>query len=209
MKYLQLFEAYTGILPTRILKKVYHVGEMDKSKKADLSYEGSGLSVSLHPKEWSKIARLGGEVHTLTKDNGTFVDFHKLKENQKQGIIEWGFQNELVTESDVYRYTFYDDDDEECYMDFDSFEQAMYEADDDEESITVIEGGIKATEKLIRLSEQKSIGLSETFSHLATVYIEKETDYDGVWWNDVLDVHNYSAPRGVIFIHKIKLWNIQ
>jgi hypothetical protein len=40
-----------------------------------------------------------------------------------------------------------------------------------------------------------------------TVYAE-EHGYDGVWWNDRLDVQNYSAPRGVIVPSKIKSWTV-
>lgn len=42
-------ESLEFILPTKRLKKVYHVGEMDLNKKSKNSLEGSGLSISLHP----------------------------------------------------------------------------------------------------------------------------------------------------------------
>jgi len=42
-------------LPIKKLNKVYHVGTMDITKKSFDSYEGSGLSISLHPEEWKKI----------------------------------------------------------------------------------------------------------------------------------------------------------
>jgi len=45
--------------------KIYHVGKLDSGKRAkpDQSLEGSGVSVSLNPNAWRKIARLSGDVY--------------------------------------------------------------------------------------------------------------------------------------------------
>jgi len=43
---------------------------------------------------------------------------------------------------------------------------------------------------------------------LLTIFVEKTTNYDGIWWNDKLDVSKYSAARGVIFNSKLNNWKI-
>ena len=59
------------------------------------------------------------------------------------------------------------------------------------------------------MSLQKSIDIDSTFDILLTVYLENNTEYDGIWWEEELDVLKYSAPRGVIFNSKLKTWDIK
>lgn len=35
-----------------------------------------------------------------------------------------------------------------------------------------------------------------------------ETNYDGVYWHDDLDIYSYSAPRGVIVLSKLDSWSM-
>ena len=78
-------------LPTKKISSVFHVGDMNISNKSDFSLEGSGLSVSLHPDAWVKIAKLGGrDIYVLTNNNGIFVDAYKINKKQKDSIISWG-----------------------------------------------------------------------------------------------------------------------
>ena len=65
----------------RDLSKVCHLGFLDTEAPAKLdrrsgnSLEGSGLSVSVTPMAWRKIARLGGsDSYILTKESPRFAD---------------------------------------------------------------------------------------------------------------------------------------
>lgn len=198
-------ESLEFILPTKRLKKVYHVGDIDLNKKSKNSLEGSGLSISLHPEAWKQISETTyGDTHTLLNDNGIFLDYYKLKASQKNEIINWGVDNGYVELKETYR-VYYDDG---SYVEFEDYEKAKYEAGDEYKLKSNKKGGLIPTEKLRIETHQQKIDILQSFDLLLTVYTEKNTNFDGVWWNDRLDVYENSAPRGVIFNSKLKNWKI-
>lgn len=192
-------------LPLKTIKNVFHVGTMDIGKKSEYSFEGSGLSVSNNPDEWRKIAKLGGDLYSLSKLNGVFVDVHEISNNQITNIISWGIKNGYVLQEKTYKVRILDEEGEEGYMEFPTYGEAKKETYDDEDVIINTEG-IKPTDKLKKETRQARIAPNQSLELLLTIYIEKNTDYDGIWWEDTLDVSRYSAPRGVIFNSKISEW---
>ena len=79
-------ESLEFILPTKRLKKVYHVGDIDLNKKSKNSLEGSGLSISLHPEAWKQISETTyGDTHILLNDNGIFLDYYE--NSAPRGVI--------------------------------------------------------------------------------------------------------------------------
>lgn len=66
----------------------------------------------------------------------------------------------------------------------------------------------KATEKLKDISlvnvDEGKYAEEQNF----LLHLEKYTDYDGVYWDEELDVLGLTAPRGVIFNSKINSFNI-
>jgi len=195
-------------LPIKNLKRVYHVGDMDINSKSDFSLEGSGLSVSVNPEEWRKIAQLGGRsLYELTKPNGMFVNAYRLKKAQRQDIIQWGVTNNYVTLTDTYRVYQYDEEGRRSYMEFPTYEKAQAQVDDPKD-IKISKTGLLPTNKLNSETKQSKIDPTQTYDLLFTIFVEKTTNYDGIWWNDVLDVYDYSAPRGVIFNSKLGEWKI-
>jgi hypothetical protein len=204
------FKNYT--LPIKKIRKVFHVGEMDIKNKSTFSLEGSGLSVSINPEEWRKIAQLGDrELYLLTNTNGVFADGNKLNKQQKNIIISWGLKNGYILQKETYKVCWYDDEIEcDVYMEFPTYDEAKEEAGDAEDgkTIEVNKSGVLPTSKLISSSMQGRIEPSQTFDLLLTIFIEKTTNYDGIWWNDKLNVMKNSAPRGVIFNSKLNNWKI-
>lgn len=79
-----------GALPvTPRFRVVAHVGSLDQPRAPrGRSFEGGGLSVSLHPKAWTSIAKLGGqETWVLRKDAPAFFEVpHPVPEE----ILAWG-----------------------------------------------------------------------------------------------------------------------
>jgi hypothetical protein len=199
-------------LPIKKISKVFHVGEMDIKNKSKFSLEGSGLSVSINPDEWRKIAQLGDrELYLLTNPNGVFVDGNKLNKQQKTNVISWGLENGYISQKETYKVCWYDDEmEDDVCMEFPTYDEAKEEAGDEEDgkTIEVNKGGMLPTSKLISTSMQGRIEPSQTFDLLLTIFLEKTTNYDGIWWNDKLDVVKYSAPRGVIFNSKLNNWKI-
>lgn len=194
--------------PIVIKDSVFHVGTMNPEHKGTSSYEGSGLSVSLHPNEWRKIARLGGDLFELSKKQGQFLDYHALTEEQQNQMLEWGIQNNYVKETTLYYYDWYDD---EWDMEF------TYQSENKEEVEQEAEGeydvfskqGYVATTKLLTASKQSDIAPGNVLEIITTIYAEIELEIDGVWWNDLYDVYRLSCPRGVIFVSRLENWMIK
>ena len=114
------------------------------------------------------------------------------------------FEDDLALAGDALA----DEIEDELCMFFDNKNDAIDEAGDYGVDI-IIDKGYKATNKLKQMSLQKSIGIDNTFDILLTVYLDNNTEYDGIWWEEELDVLKYSAPRGVIFNSKLKTWDIK
>lgn len=191
---------------------LYHVGSMDSAKKGRGSYEGAGLSVSLHPATWCEIAPLGERLFKLTKDNNQFLDYHDLGDEGYRTMVAWGIAHGYIEDSVVFRVPVYDSESDEWrYMTLLTREEAEYEKaewDDDgnEPRIEEVHSQI-GTAKLRDQCRQIKIDL-DPHQLLATIWADAALGLDGVWFADNLDPLNLSAPRGVIFIDRLAEWDI-
>jgi len=185
---------------------VFHVGELDISKKRKFSYEtGLGISVSEHPMEWAEIAELSGNVYKFTAPQGVFLDVYKLTESDMDLITRWGISNKLIKISSIYYFTYYDSESESMMkMEFESKRKATDNAEGEKVRKKI---GMVATQKFHRLIGWKIDQL--LVKDYLIVYFAHAMDIDGVWFNDKLDVANYSAPRGMIFDDKLLRWRIE
>lgn len=198
--------------PTISFKELFHVGTMDVNDKEHGSLEGNGLSVSLCPHEWRRITSLKGDLYALKKENNMFLNFHKLKQKQKEIIIQYGINEEYIEPCKIYRVYFCDENSDDVYFSFDNYDKAKREAeaedpDDYENSIKAV-NGYKANDKM----KERVLNKCEpnlVLDLLSTIYTEDVLKLDGVYWDDDLDVYNYSAPRGVINLTNLKNWNIK
>ena len=131
-----------------------------------------------------------------------------MNKTAKSEIQQWAVKSGLLEPSIVYRVSYYDDElDSEVYSDYDSYGQAKIEADD-ESDIKKIAGSYKPTDKLKTLTKNPRMTPTSVLDYVLPLYAE-ELGYDGVWWQDTLDIGKFSAPRGVIVPSKIATWNIQ
>ena len=196
-------------LPTKSFKELYHVGSLDPSKKRMGSYEGAGLSVSTHPNAWRKIARgmVVGDTYVVTKPNNVFLNASKLTKALKREIADWGISQQLIKQTIVYRVSYYDDElESEVYSDYASLKDAKEEAGDELEIKKL--SGYEPTQKLKTLAHNNYITPTGILDYVLPIYAEAN-GYDGVWWQDKLDVSKYSAPRGVIVPSKVSSWNFE
>lgn len=202
--------------PLARLSEVTHIGTLnpaDKGVRGD-SYEGTGLSFSLHPEEWETIARLGGAPWWTTDVSSCrLLDGHELIENWGPALAAWGEANGWLDRTVMYRIEWFDDEvDGNVSMLCASREEALAELEFcgdgglDEDAITVVDPCWVATSKLDvamgRAPRQKSQGDANILQDVATVWA-KEQGLDGVWWEDELNVQSLSAPRGVVFEHVV------
>lgn len=204
---------------------LYHVGTADIKNKSKNSYEGNGLSVSICPSAWCKIAKIGSsDVWALKKSNMRLLDYYSLKDDVLDKITNWGIENEYLEEVYVrYVYEYFDEELDRtvavlCY-DFKSAleetcEETQYESYEDyllnveaEHRDIYPYKTYKATEKLRAKSlidiPEGDMSKEQNF----LIYIEENTDYDGVYWDDKFDILGLSAPRGVIFNSKIETFH--
>lgn len=192
------------MLKTISMPCVYHVGTLKAEDKSDFSYEGDGLSVSLHPSEWSRIASLAGKVFVLENKKGLFADYYAF---DSKTVDEWGLANGYIEPCTLWRYWFEDDCGQERYIDFTSLEEALEESDCLPEDIEEVQG-FTPTEKM-----KTDLGVVTNHAlyheHLFVMMIgNKYPHIDGVWFNDDLDINALSAPRGTIFKHSLKRWSV-
>lgn len=191
--------------PILQIQKIYHVGTLNINDKSNNSYEGSGLSVSNCPSSWRKINPFSkGKTFLLEKNNGMFLNRHSLNEEHIEAIYTWGVENGYVEEKLLYQVeTYYDDLQQSYYSNYETYKEALIEADDNSEAITKINGYISTKKLEEETMNSKSL---DPLDLLITVYSDIVLNLDGVWWNDVLDIYCLSAPRGVIFREKLSQW---
>lgn len=212
MNFYSLFEAVSHVddtgFPLTSFKELYHVGAFDISQRQTHNYEGDGLSVSTEPEAWIRINRGGtsGDTWRLTKSGNKFLDWHEMTDAHHAVINEWAVDNGYAESSTVYHVTWFDDEaDEERFSEFSTLSAAEEFADEDETEdpyykVSKHENEITATTKL-----EKRMG-AKTGQLFSVAYVEDVLDLDGVYWYDLLDVANLSAPRGVIVPSKVDSW---
>lgn len=202
-------------VPTVARTRVFHVGTLNASQKGvqGSSQEGNGLSISLHPQEWTRIAKLGsGTTFKLTRKGGRFLDFHKMGTVDKSALAHWGLQKGFSVQKQGWKLSWDDcESGEQHYRLMDTEAAALSEF----EFIRDEDKGARLEPVLIHAltpSAVERLGFTvdaiSTLDMLATFWVEDDTALDGVWWNDILDPWALSAPRGVICKSRIGDWNV-
>lgn len=196
--------------PTLTIEEVTHIGtfqEQDKGIRGS-SLEGHGLSVSINPEDWQRIAQLGGlPWWRLTNSRTQFLSAHDLSNKQREAIKQWGLTQGLVTAERNWRLTFYDSEQEDyCSTLFTSHDEALSERKFMGEEETKL-GHVAVIKGTAYLKER--IGMSsdgDAFDHLLCVYVEDECPgLQGIWWDD--EAGYWSAPRGVILPRCVANWS--
>lgn len=201
-------------LPVLRKREVWHVGDLSKARRrVSSSLEGSGLSVSEYPEEWTQIARLGGyTTYVLRRRDGqpgVFVNMLRL--GQQRVALEQLASNEgLLKPARRWRFCWWDEDEVERCSIYATRAEAEYERGDEYrdgrvEPVEIFVG----TAKLDVLWDMYFTSpLDDTLaSEFATLLLLERTGlYDGAWWNEILDPLGLSAPRGVIFQIRLHEW---
>lgn len=196
-------------VPVRRFSRLYHVGSLNPADKGrnGPSHEGHGLSVSTRPDAWEQICKLGGQPwHRLTNDGGRFIDAHEIPGAAMAAIESWAIESGLLAPATRWRVEWFDDErDGTCYMLCKSAAEAATESD--ELGGTVAE--VRVNVATAALSERMGFEVDDLAApSLALVcWCEDQTDFDGIWWEDDLDVFALSAPRGVILPRALSAWS--
>lgn len=202
-------------LRLRQMPHVVHLGAWPQSPLAGrrpASLEGIGLSVSLHPEAWRRIARLGGlpELHLTRRDGrpGCFADGYAALPAARR----WGLASGLLTRQTAWEARHWDDEWEaEMVSRHPSRQAALGEAYDP--------GSVRAVRVLVpsgalalrllrhfgRLDALSPVGEAELVNRFV---LASEPSADGVWWEDKLDPARLSAPRGLILPERLAAWQV-
>lgn len=194
--------------PQRLIGNLYHVGTMDITKKSKFSHEGNGLSVSNCPDAWRRITEglTHGKTFMLRKRGMKLLDFYMLTAEEKAEIQRWAVSNGYVEEATLYKSITLDEFGEEFFSLYESYEEALTEADDEEERVQPVDG-LLPTQKM-KDASMVHIELLQVRDFITTLYAEQVLDYDGIYWDELLDEGVYSAPRGVIFNSKLPSFTV-
>lgn len=211
MRYFDLMEAASSF-PTKRFAELFHVGTLNAAHKRIGSYEGAGLSVSLHPEEWREIAELEGAVWRCQRAGNRFLDYVRLSKAQWAVIGDWAVAQGLATRNTIWRVDYHDEEaGEDRFYRFTDRKQATEEAEHLNASRPkAIRGQLVATSALLQRMKQgehiDSSHVAKTNDLLAIAYAEDVMQIDGVWWNERLSY--LSAPRGVIVPSMIPKWQL-
>jgi hypothetical protein len=192
-------------LPTLSHDYVFHIGTLDPAQAHWHSYEGAGVSVSLCPAVWDRIAELPeASWWRLERAGARFLDRHALDGRTRQAIADWGVRRGLAESRHGVRIDF------DYEYEFSGVERCVLYCATRAEALEEIEqeeldnAEISLASWLVALPALGarcgvSIGQAgDCFDYLLPVWVEDCTDFDGVWWEDDFDPEGLSAPRGVI-----------
>lgn len=200
--------------PLLSIDMVRHVGDMDPASKRTGSYEGAGLSVSLHPRAWRTIARglVSGRTWTLRRQGGRFLDAHALRPAMRRAILAWGVAQGYCSLVPLWRFSYYDDElESRVSQTFASLAEAKDESYDGEMGRVRRISGHASTPLLDQAAMQgsPSFGDRSVLDLLLPIWAGREHGLDGVWWSDRLSVVTHSAPRGVILTDALASWSVE
>lgn len=198
------------------ISPVYHVGDLGGERETPYtSYEGRGVSISIHPTAWEEIIRSDGtstherlKTYKITNPDAEFyyIDPEAPLDVERQ----WCVENEYVEPARGHKVTYENGTGETAYMEFLSEETAQMEAEARHGEIAeteILTLGPSGVEYWLDAFRQAPEGADPILiAALTPVWYAQENGYDGVWWDEKYDPANYSAPRGVIFQPKLDSW---
>lgn len=197
--------------------RLWHVGTGDPTHKGGSSYEGDGLSVSRHPADWARIARLGGRVHEVVAGGGGPTVMVYAHEVDAVAAMEAARALGWVRPVTVWVATVEDEDGEPTTFDLATEEEAVEEvadaldldpdhpADAREIASRVSREAAWAPEPVVLPSRTDANGMS-ALDHVllhALAVRPSLSHVDGVWWEDRYDPVGLSAPRGTVHVERL------
>lgn len=199
-------------LPMVEKNAVWHVGNPGSWTKTNGDFEGPLFSVSVNPREWSKIARLGaGEVWKIERAAPLrLVDVLRIKRKDSRLHMDWAREEGLVEKVRGWEVQVYDEEGEIFgVMFFDTLEEARISAEQGVDPKPVQRWGMSAPlltfwNQRCRLGEGDVLP-SPLLTETAVLCLLAETaaflgsgEVDGLWWEEKLSPYEYSAPRGAL-----------
>jgi len=196
---------------------VFHVGQLDPSDRAaqgKSSMEAFCVSVSEHPDDWRRIARLGAApTWELSRPGAKWLDVLALSKEQEAEIAQWGIERGLARNADIWRAWLSDEEGAPFYLSCASEDLAEQEADaeNDEDGpgpdgcyVDHIKGLCLTEDGMARL--ERWCDPMDGLGGLVILYAREvidDPDVVGLWWNETHDPARLSCPRGAVLPEKL------
>lgn len=197
-----------------------HVGTMRPQDKGNNSHEGHGLSVSECPDSWVQIARLGAYPWwTLARgeaDEAKFLNWNRTSAWAKQLILKWA-QDQHLAEPILVKVLSYLDTERGQRRDLTfadaaearvEFEGMMEESPESAPALADAQMWALTPAARDHLRRVKTDPL-ETPELATLLWLERETELDGMYWDDIDDPATLSAPKAVILPARLSRWTAQ
>lgn len=207
--------------PVHSFDRVAHIGTWPnapaaRSPRSGASYEGIGLSVSQHPEAWEHIAKLGGfPTRWLVRRDGKpgqFVDGHVVH----APALAWARSQGWIVDRPAWEVCWEDDELERqvCFQLLDyaeALEEAAERAESEPRQISL---PLPAGKLLKRLNDfygpQRDDQHPAFEGELVNRWVATQhPEFDGVWWDNILDPVTLTAPAGLILPERLSAWRVQ
>lgn len=199
-------------------KTLYRIGPVRDRPILTQGMEGPTLPVSACPLAWRAIARLGGNaLYRLTRRDGApfaLADMDDLLHQYGTEITREARDDGLIAPRTAWRYWFVDEDEEWRYGLADTQEQALEELDEDANApegpdgrmLVEPEEGWQGTDRLVAQTQAPAACRDHALEVVAGLWLQKygANIWDGVHWDERLDVAALSAPRAGLFYPTIR-----
>ena len=191
-------------IPILAIPQVWHVGTYPEPPPAgprQLSQEGLGLSVSIHPQAWAQIAGLGDRFVRLTRRDGQpgqFLDAHRARAQ----VEAWALESGLALSGVVWRVS-----------GFDYLTETAARREHPHGRRVLVSVPLPAPAFARQLAERYApvtadqphmVFDGEMFNRFAA----GQPALDGVWWANRLAPAHYSAPVGLILPERLGRWQV-
>jgi hypothetical protein len=220
---LQAGEQVNNPVPVVAVESVFHVGSMNaalRGMRGD-SQEVGCLSVSLCPRAWTSIARLGGRgTWRLSKGGGVFLDMHRASQDRSfmAVVMAWAAEHDFCHREARFRAYRWDDESASWgYMLCATRAAALAEIDDELLCADTDgpDGGPLVQEVSVNCASWSLAGLVGASERqlddcddlvLIAWAMKVVPELDGVWWTETYAPEILSAPRGGIFPRSMNRW---
>lgn len=204
-------------LPILEFPELFHVGKFKDGIQKYESHEGPLLSTSLHPQEWSEIARLTGDTYKITKKNKDpfkLIDVIQVKTLGKN-LINWGVEKELVILDTLSWWIVPCDSNEDGNTRY-CWSQTPEECRDYEIEEDPIQKPVYLPSEILQkfwnqrqINSKSKITPWNTYENLLgfLVCIDRQNNpIDGLYWEENFQPELLSAPRaGLIPTNQLKI----
>lgn len=173
----------------------------DASRSSGSLY-GNGIAVSNFPEAWMEIAQLGGcdLVQVILPAGAKVLDlyqtFNTIEPSDIPELVEWAVKNGKAEKRSAHRLDYEDTDEDgesvEKYQLFENLTEAQNEAREFANS------EITPSEILVPIGQGFNRNFGQDQNLLRAYVAAAHPEVAVVWYDDVLDVGNFSAPQGYV-----------